>query len=110
MGSSGINVSLPYSTPSTVSLMCADRSINNINDVDDVDDVDGMNDVYNVNNVDNVGISDILSSDNSALDKFIENKLKDAGHSLNEQHKLNIMLNPNKETIIQKNQGAILLR
>ncbi len=62
------------------------------------------------NNVDNVGISDILSSDNSALDKFIENKLKDAGHSLNEQHKLNIILNPNKETIIQKNQGAILLK
>ena len=62
------------------------------------------------NNEENVGISDILSSDSSALDKFIEKKLKDAGHSLNEQYKLNIMLNPKKETIIQKGQGAILLK
>ena len=58
----------------------------------------------------NVGISDILSSDNSALDKFIEKKLKDAGHSLNEKNNMNINLKPNKNEIIQKGQGAILLK
>ena len=61
-------------------------------------------------NEENVGISDILSSDSSALDKFIEKKLKEAGHSLNEKNNMNIILNPNKDEIIQKGQGAILLK
>ena len=56
------------------------------------------------------GISEILSSDNSVLDRFIEKKLKEAGHSLIEQNKLNLNLNPNKNTIIQKNQGALVLK
>jgi voltage-gated potassium channel len=62
------------------------------------------------NNEENVGISDILSSDNSVLDRFIEKKLKEAGHSLSEQNKLNVMLNPSKNTIIQKGQGALILK
>ncbi len=62
------------------------------------------------NNEENVGISEILSSDNSVLDRFIEKKLKEAGHSLSEQNKLNVMLNPTKNTIIQKGQGALILK
>jgi len=62
------------------------------------------------NNEENLGISEILSSDNSVLDRFIEKKLKEAGHSLIEQNKLNLNLNPNKSTIIQKNQGALVLK
>ena len=61
------------------------------------------------NNEENMGISDILSSDDSILDKFIEKKIKEAGHSLEEHNKINIMLNPNKDYIIQKGQGALLL-
>ena len=62
------------------------------------------------NNQESMGISDILSSDNSALDKFIEKKLKQAGHSLDEHNKVNIILNPDKNYTIQKGQGAILLK
>ena len=61
------------------------------------------------NNEKNMGISDFLSSDNSALDKFIQTKLKNAGHSLDESNNLNIILNPNKNEIIHKEQGALLL-
>ena len=48
----------------------------------------------------NMGISEFLSSDTSALDKFIENKLKEHGHSLDDKNKLNVNLNPNKDDII----------
>ena len=58
----------------------------------------------------NMGISDFLSSDSSVLDKFIEDKLKKAGHSLNEKNNINLMLNPKKNELIQKEQGAILLK
>ena len=62
------------------------------------------------NNEENVGISEILSSDNSVLDKFIEKKIKEAGHSLSEKNKLNVLLNPDKNIIIQKGQGALILK
>ena len=62
------------------------------------------------NKQENMGISDILSSDNSALDQFIEKKLKQAGHSLEEHNKVNIILNPDKNYTIQKGQGVILLK
>ena len=62
------------------------------------------------NNEESMGISDFLSSDHSALDKFIEKKLKKAGHSLNEKNNVNIILNPNKNTIIHKGQGALILK
>jgi len=64
--------------------------------------------LYNIE--ESVGISDILSSDNSVLDKFIEKKLMEAGHSLNEQNKLNLMLNPEKNLIIKKGQGALIIK
>ena len=49
-----------------------------------------------------MGISAFLSSDTSALDKFIESKLKEHGHSLDEKNKLNVNLNPSKDDIINK--------
>ena len=57
----------------------------------------------------NMGISEFLSSDTSALDKFIENKLKEHGHSLDDKNKLNVNLNPNKDDIINKGQGALII-
>jgi voltage-gated potassium channel len=62
------------------------------------------------NNEKNMGISEFLSSDNSALDKFIQSKLEKAGHSLDESNNLNIILNPKKDEIINKEQGALLLK
>ena len=58
----------------------------------------------------NMGISELLSSDASALDQFIEKKLKEAGHSLDEKNKLNINLNPKKDDVISKGQGALVLK
>ena len=57
-----------------------------------------------------IGISEFLSSDASALDKFIENKLKSHGHMMDEKNKLNINLNPNQDDIINKGQGALILK
>ena len=56
-----------------------------------------------------MGISEFLSSDTSILDKFIENKLKKHGHSLDEKNRLNVNLNPNKDDIINKGQGALII-
>ena len=57
-----------------------------------------------------MGISDLLSSDSDSIDRFIERKLKEAGHSLDEKNKVNINLNPNKNEIISKGQGALILK
>ena len=57
-----------------------------------------------------ISISEFLSSDASALDKFIEKKLTEYGHSLDEKNKLNVNLNPNKDDLINKGQGAIILK
>ena len=57
-----------------------------------------------------MSISEFLSSDASALDKFIEKKLTDYGHSLDEKNKLNVDLNPNKNNIINKGQGALIIK
>ena len=58
----------------------------------------------------NMDISELLSSDASALDKFIEKKLQEAGHSLDEKNQLNINLNPDKNDLIIKGQGALVLK
>ena len=57
----------------------------------------------------NIGISEFLSSDASAIDKFIEEKLQQAGHTFDEKNKLNINLNPDKNYVINKGQGALIL-
>ena len=57
-----------------------------------------------------IGISDLLSSNSDSIDQFIERKLKEAGHSLEEKNKVNINLNPDKNEIILKGQGALILK
>lgn len=57
-----------------------------------------------------IGISDLLSANSDSIDRFIERKLKEAGHSLNEKNKVNINLNPSKNEIISKEQGALILK
>ncbi|MBC8312408.1 MAG: NAD-binding protein [Candidatus Marinimicrobia bacterium] len=57
----------------------------------------------------NVGFGDFLSSDSDALDAFIERKLKEAGHSLSEESKVDVFLNPDNNHIIQSGQGAIVI-
>ncbi len=57
----------------------------------------------------NVGFGDFLSSESDALDAFIERKLKEAGHSLSEESKVDIFINPNDEQIVQSGQGAIVI-
>ncbi|MBC8214744.1 MAG: NAD-binding protein [Candidatus Marinimicrobia bacterium] len=56
-----------------------------------------------------IGISDFLSSDTSNLDAFIERKLKEAGHSLAQESKVSVFLNPDKGHIIKKGEGAIIV-
>ena len=58
----------------------------------------------------NIGISEFLSSDASALDKFIEKKLADTGHAFEEKNKLNVDINPSRDTIINKGQGALIVK
>ena len=62
------------------------------------------------NHEEKMGISDLLSSSSDSIDKFIERKLKQAGHSLDEKNKVNINLNPDKDEIISKGQGALVLK
>jgi len=57
----------------------------------------------------NVGFGDFLSSESDALDAFIERKLKEAGHSLSEESKVDIFLNPGSDQVIQSGQGAIVI-
>ena len=62
------------------------------------------------NHEEKMGISDLLSSSSDTIDEFIERKLKQAGHSLEEKNKVNINLNPDKNEIILKGQGALILK
>lgn len=57
-----------------------------------------------------IGIGEILSSDTSALDAFIERKLKEAGHSLGEENKMSVVINPGAEYLIQDNEKAIVIQ
>jgi len=57
----------------------------------------------------NLGIGAILSSDLSALDAFIEKKLKEGGISLQEESKIQVSINPDKDYIIQDKESAIII-
>ena len=57
----------------------------------------------------NLGIGAILSSDASALDAFIERKLKDGGISLQEESKINVVVNPGKDYILKEGERAIII-
>ena len=56
-----------------------------------------------------IGITDFLSADTSNLDAFIERKLKEAGHSLAQESKVSVFLNPDRDHIIKKGEGAIII-
>ena len=62
-----------------------------------------MSSVVPINN------SNFLSADSSALDKFIEQKLKEAGHSLSEENKISVVMNPSDDKIIKEGEGAIII-
>ncbi|MBC8345312.1 MAG: NAD-binding protein [Candidatus Marinimicrobia bacterium] len=57
----------------------------------------------------NLGIGAILSSDASALDAFIEKKLKEGGISLNEESKINVVINPANGYILNEGERAIII-
>ena len=57
-----------------------------------------------------IGIGEILSSDTSSLDAFIERKLKEAGHSLKEESKMAVVINPQDEYIIKENEKAVVIQ
>ena len=57
----------------------------------------------------NLGIGSILSSDTSSLDKFIEQKLKEGGISLQEQSKVHVNVNPSLNYIIKEGEKALLI-
>ncbi len=57
-----------------------------------------------------IGIGEILSSDSSALDAFIERKLKEAGHSLGEESKTAVVINPKEKYVIKDNEKAIVIQ
>ncbi|MAJ43801.1 MAG: hypothetical protein CMF96_03525 [Candidatus Marinimicrobia bacterium] len=56
-----------------------------------------------------MGVNEILSSDTSALDLFIENKLKQAGHQLVNNDKTGVVINPEDDYIIKPNEGALVI-
>jgi len=57
----------------------------------------------------NLGIGEVLSSDTSALDAFIERKLKEGGISLGEESKITTLINPDKNYIIKDGERAIVI-
>ncbi len=58
---------------------------------------------------DQLGIGEVLSADSSSLDAFIERKLKEGGISLQEESKVNTVINPQKDYIIQDGERAIVI-
>lgn len=56
-----------------------------------------------------IGIGEILSSDISAVDAFIERKLKEAGHSLTEESKTAVVVNPGEDYVIKEHEKAIVV-
>ncbi len=57
----------------------------------------------------NLGIGEILSSDQSALDAFIERKLKEGGISLQEESRVTVVVNPDPDYPIKPNERAIII-
>ena len=57
----------------------------------------------------NLGIGAVLSSDASTLDAFIERKLKEGGISLQEESKVHVHINPEKNHMIKEDEQAIII-
>ena len=56
-----------------------------------------------------ISFSDFLSAESSALDAFIERKLKEAGKSLAGESQSSVLINPGKDYIIKQGTGAIVI-
>ena len=63
--------------------------------------------VYEIHHT--MGVNEILSSDSSALDLFIEKKLKQAGHQMGKNDKTGVVINPEDDYIIKPNEGALVI-
>ncbi len=57
----------------------------------------------------NLGIGEILSADSSALDAFIERKLKEGGISLQDESRVSVVVNPDSDYLINPNERAIII-
>lgn len=57
----------------------------------------------------NLGIGEVLSADSSALDAFIERKLKEGGIPLQEESKITTTINPELDYIIKDGERAIII-
>jgi len=57
----------------------------------------------------NLGIGEILSTDTSALDEFIERKLKEGGVPLHDQSRIHVSVNPKKNYVLQDGEHAIII-
>jgi len=53
--------------------------------------------------------SDFLTSDTSQLDAFIERKLREAGHGMDEGSRISVVVNPPQDHVIQEGEGAIII-
>ena len=56
-----------------------------------------------------MGVNEILSSDTSALDQFIEKKLKQAGHQFGNSDKTGVIINPDDDYLVKPNEGALVI-
>ena len=56
-----------------------------------------------------LGISEFLSSEEDVLDRFIEKKIRESGHTLSEQSQVEVFINPENEHILSKGEGALLI-
>jgi voltage-gated potassium channel len=61
------------------------------------------------NESEQIAFTELLSSDTSQLDAYIEKKLKMARHSLGERNKMEINLNPDDDYVIKEKDIAILI-
>lgn len=57
----------------------------------------------------NLGIGAILDADTSTLDAFIERKLSAGGISLQEESKINVVINPGRDYLLKEGERAIII-
>jgi voltage-gated potassium channel len=56
-----------------------------------------------------VNLADILSDDYSYLDQFIKTKFEQAGRGFREKSKINVMINPGPDTVLEKTDFLIVI-
>jgi voltage-gated potassium channel len=56
-----------------------------------------------------VNLADILSDDYSYLDQFIKTKFEQAGRGFREKSKINVMINPDADTVLENTDFLIVI-